>query len=204
MNLKAADRQRQILLAAAECFARKGFHQTTMDDIAREAGISAGLIYRHFAGKEELIIELVKTNTRVQQTKLDQARQYKDFAQTIEAFFDIGDDIIDWHTRSVLLVEVVAESLRNKRVADVVVQDDIDFIHEFAALITQAQSQGQIDPSLAPLETAELLVALTEGMLLRLSLASEDDDFDEATFNKTLKTLYTRFLGLKPATGEAA
>ena len=202
MNLKAPDRQRQILFAAAECFARKGFHQTTMDDIAREAGISAGLIYRHFAGKEDLIIELVKANTRIERTKLDQARQHNDFTQTIEAFFDCGDDILDWHTRSVLLVEVVAESLRNKRVADVVERDDIEFANEFAALIAEAQSKGQIDPSLAPLETAELLIAMSEGVLLRLSLASKHDNFDDATFNKTLQTLYTRFLGLKPTAGE--
>lgn len=202
MNLKAEDRQKQILLAAAECFARKGFHQTTMDDIAREAGISAGLIYRHFAGKEDLIIELVKTNTHIERTKLDQARQHEDFAQTIETFFDIGDDIIDWHTRSVLFIEVVAESLRNKRVADVVERDDIEVVDELAALIAQAQSKGQVDPSLAPLETAELLIAMSEGVLLRLSLASEHDNFDDDTFNKTLKTLYTRFLGLKPTAGE--
>lgn len=48
-------RRRQILTAAARCFARRGFHRTTMQDIADQAGISAGAIYRYFEGKESLI-----------------------------------------------------------------------------------------------------------------------------------------------------
>ena len=47
-----AARRRQILDAAAACFARDGFHRTSMQDIVRESGISAGLVYRYFAGKE--------------------------------------------------------------------------------------------------------------------------------------------------------
>ena len=38
------DRRRQILRAAMTCFARRGFHLTTMNDISAEAQISVGLI----------------------------------------------------------------------------------------------------------------------------------------------------------------
>ncbi|MGI5506920.1 TetR/AcrR family transcriptional regulator [Lentzea sp. CA-135723] len=47
-----------IVAAAARCFARNGFHQTSMPDIAAEAGLSAGAPYRYFAGKEDLIAEV--------------------------------------------------------------------------------------------------------------------------------------------------
>ncbi|GAA0272896.1 TetR/AcrR family transcriptional regulator [Cryptosporangium japonicum] len=53
-------RRRQILDAAAVCFARDGFHRTSMQDIVRECGISAGLVYRYFAGKDEMIAEIVR------------------------------------------------------------------------------------------------------------------------------------------------
>lgn len=48
-------RRRQILDAAIACFARKGFRETTMADIADEAGVSDGLAYRYFGGKDEII-----------------------------------------------------------------------------------------------------------------------------------------------------
>jgi AcrR family transcriptional regulator len=40
------DRRTQILDAALVCFAKRGFHQTSMHDISADAGISVGLIYR--------------------------------------------------------------------------------------------------------------------------------------------------------------
>jgi AcrR family transcriptional regulator len=46
------DRRTQILEAAVVCFAKRGFHQASMHDISAEAGISVGLIYRHFKIKK--------------------------------------------------------------------------------------------------------------------------------------------------------
>lgn len=48
-------RRREILEAAFRCFARRGFHATTMQEIADEAGLSAGAPYRYFDGKQALI-----------------------------------------------------------------------------------------------------------------------------------------------------
>src|SRR5262245_30602356 len=48
-------RRRQILTAALRCFAREGFHRTTMQDIFREADLSPGAVYTYFKGKDELI-----------------------------------------------------------------------------------------------------------------------------------------------------
>src|SRR3954469_17948312 len=48
-------RRRQILSAALRCFARQGFHRTTMQDIFREADLSPGAVYSYFDGKDELI-----------------------------------------------------------------------------------------------------------------------------------------------------
>src|SRR5882672_5665332 len=48
-------RRQAILHAAATCFARDGFHRTSMHDIVRESGVSAGLMYRYFAGKDDMI-----------------------------------------------------------------------------------------------------------------------------------------------------
>src|SRR3954462_3215845 len=48
-------RRRQILSAALRCFARAGFHRTTMQDIFREADLSPGAVYSYFKGKDELI-----------------------------------------------------------------------------------------------------------------------------------------------------
>ena len=57
-KLPAADRRQAILTAAAPVFARLGRVGTTTKDIAKAAGISEALIYRHFSGKDALYAEL--------------------------------------------------------------------------------------------------------------------------------------------------
>jgi len=48
-------RRQAITAAAMRCFARDGFANTSMADIIKEAGSSAGSVYSHFAGKAELL-----------------------------------------------------------------------------------------------------------------------------------------------------
>jgi AcrR family transcriptional regulator len=53
-----AARRDQIIAAALACFARAGYHATTMDDVAAQAGLSKGTPYLYFPGKEALFIAL--------------------------------------------------------------------------------------------------------------------------------------------------
>lgn len=48
-------RREQILAAASRCVAREGFHKTTMADVIREAGLSAGAVYGYFRSKNDII-----------------------------------------------------------------------------------------------------------------------------------------------------
>ena len=51
----AIDKRRQILDAAVRVFARMGFHQCRVSDIADEAGVAYGLVYHYFDTKEEIL-----------------------------------------------------------------------------------------------------------------------------------------------------
>jgi AcrR family transcriptional regulator len=52
-------RREQILAAAKQVFAEKGFHETTIADVARGAGLSYGVVYWYFDSKEELFQALM-------------------------------------------------------------------------------------------------------------------------------------------------
>jgi len=51
----------RILEAANKVFAEKGYHEATMDDIAKRLGVSKGAIYLYFSSKEDLFEALCKT-----------------------------------------------------------------------------------------------------------------------------------------------
>ena len=55
------DRPQEITAAAFEAFAEKGFAGTRVDDVAKRAGVSKGLLYLYFKTKEELFKAVVKS-----------------------------------------------------------------------------------------------------------------------------------------------
>ena len=57
---RAEDRPDEVLDAALKLFAKNGFAATKVEDIATEAGISKGAVYRYFTSKEEIFESLVK------------------------------------------------------------------------------------------------------------------------------------------------
>ncbi|GLU42117.1 MULTISPECIES: TetR/AcrR family transcriptional regulator [unclassified Pseudomonas] len=58
-DAQRAKRREQILEAAWCCFQHRGLSATTMEDIVREAGVSAGSVYLYFASKDELVLAAV-------------------------------------------------------------------------------------------------------------------------------------------------
>ena len=58
-SLTAEVRKKSIILAAGPLFAEKGFHATSMREIAKKAGVSEALIYKYFPSKESLYNELL-------------------------------------------------------------------------------------------------------------------------------------------------
>jgi AcrR family transcriptional regulator len=59
-RLSGEERRAAILDSALAVFADRGYHASSIDDIAREAGISKALIYEHFSSKQELYAELIE------------------------------------------------------------------------------------------------------------------------------------------------
>lgn len=97
---RAGSRRRQVLDAAVKVMGRNGFHQMSMQDLAAEAKVSVGLIYKYFGGKEDL---LLATIVRIQDAFRDQ------LAPVIAA---AGDDVVDQLTAGVRrYIEIVDENL---------------------------------------------------------------------------------------------
>ena len=63
-RLTGEERRTGILDAALAVFSKSGYHAASIDDIAREAGVSKALIYEHFASKQELYGDLIARNAR--------------------------------------------------------------------------------------------------------------------------------------------
>jgi TetR/AcrR family transcriptional repressor of uid operon len=161
------DRPEQILKAAMICFAKRGFHQTSMHDISAEAGISVGLIYRYFENKDAVISAMADRHKNELHEVLERARQAPSLLEAVDILFTAHCCENSPQVQSAFVVDLYAEASRNPQVADLVrdvLQTAMDGVTDLIARSPEAQSAAH---GLMPNELAELIFAVARGMLMR-------------------------------------
>lgn len=73
MRLPADQRRQQLLDVARDVFSERGFHATSMDDVALRAGVTKPVLYQHFPSKRALYIELLQDTGAHLLRELEQA-----------------------------------------------------------------------------------------------------------------------------------
>src|ERR1041384_1278499 len=160
------DRPTQILDAAVACFAKRGFHQTSMHDISAEARISVGLIYRYFENKEAVISAMADRHKKEIGELLGRARQAPTLLEALEILFTAHCCESEPRVISAFVVDLYAEASRNPRVADLVRDVLKTSMAGVAELIEQAPKAQTATHGLTPIELAELIFAVARGMLM--------------------------------------
>jgi TetR/AcrR family transcriptional repressor of uid operon len=161
-----ADRRSQILDAALVCFAKRGFHQTSMHDISGEAGISVGLIYRYFENKEAVISAMADRHKEEISEVLERARQAPTLLESLEILFTAHCCEDAPQVVSAFVVDLYAEASRNPHVADLVrdvLETAMNGVRDLIARAPEAQNTGN---NLKPDDLAELIFAVARGMLM--------------------------------------
>lgn len=160
------DRRSQILEAALVCFAKRGFHQTSMHDISGEAGISVGLIYRYFENKEAVISAMGDRHKKEISEMLERARQAPTLLESLEILFTAHCCEDAPQLVSAFVVDLYAEASRNPHVADLVrdvLETAMKGVTDLIARAPETQHGGN---DLKPDELAELIFAVARGMLM--------------------------------------
>ena len=159
-----ADRRFEILRAAQTCFARSGFHQTSMQEICIEAGMSPGNLYRYFRSKEEIIAGIAERD------RADAAEQFAavgkgDFFDGLAALAQ--HHLVERSAEEVALcAEIMAESRRNPAVARIYQDMEVDVRARFIALLRSAAERGEIR-DIDFDGTVTVLFALADGLSWR-------------------------------------
>lgn len=188
-------RREHILDAAEQCFARQGFHRTTMQDICREAGISAGALYVYFASKEALIAGIVE---RDRQKLSAQFSSLADSSDLMQAMAALGQHyfIDEPQYKRILHIEIGAESTRNPEVGAAFQTTDRYCLDRFSELFERAKSEGKIAPALDIPEISRVVGVIGDGMFWRRAV---DPNFDAQAALTTIIGILTGLLNPTPA-----
>ncbi|UCZ74656.1 TetR/AcrR family transcriptional regulator [Dickeya zeae] len=160
---KTQARRDQIVAAARLCFRRSGFHGASMAEIAGQAQLSVGQIYRYFVNKDDIIEEIVRriVDIRLQRMTPENGdpQRFIPLLARRQLPVNPGDDDDD-----LLMLEVASEATRNPRVADIMRDAEQKMFSHTSTLIKKRFPHFP-DEDIAA--RTELIAVLCEGSTFR-------------------------------------
>lgn len=169
---RAELRKIQVLDAATECFRLNGFHNTSMAQISKAAGMSVGHIYHYFENKEAIISAIVDRELQYLQSIILRIRERSAGSDLLRATADEAQyavhEILN-DQNAPLILEIIAEAARNPAVAAIVQNSDRQAMAYFKGLIEDGLRQRGVDFNERDLEgPLEVLYAVFEGFSIRV------------------------------------
>ncbi|MGE4371622.1 MAG: TetR/AcrR family transcriptional regulator [Xanthobacter sp.] len=165
-------RRQSILEAAMDCFARDGFHGTSMQKICQEAGMSPGALYRYFPSKESLIAAIVSEERTERLHVFDTVTQAP---AILPAMLETIAEILRDHSLPTARLgpEIMAEAIRNeplRNAIEPVEQETRDMLRD---MLHTAMARGEIAPELNLEDVLVMFQIMGDGVVLHHQLHPE-------------------------------
>jgi AcrR family transcriptional regulator len=182
-------RRQEILTAALRCFARNGFHSTTITDIVRESGVSQGTFYLYFETKDDVIAALADDRSQGDAIINAIAGAEADPVVGLAILFELHGRTLGDAQRADerrVAIQGWAEALRNDAIRLRLVANTSRVQQEIARLIERGQRTGQFRADAEPQGLARAVMALFRGLTL---LTAWDGAFDPALTAKSIEDM---------------
>jgi AcrR family transcriptional regulator len=172
-----AARRRQILDAALACFSRRGFHQTSMQAIFEEAGLSPGAVYRYFESKEEIVRAIASETLTGFAGAIQPGPQGEPLGprEILGRLFDALERVELRTERLRLALQIWGEALHNPEVKSFLLEIVDRLRGQISADLRDAQERGALDPELDPEYAGRVLLAMAQGFVVQSTWYPELD-----------------------------
>lgn len=193
-------RREHILDAAGACFAREGFHRTTIQDICREAELSPGALYVYFDSKEALIAGLCERDRNEFAQRFAVLAAAPDFIEALQSISQhyFFDDPVE---KQRVAIDMGLESTRNPRVAEIYRGVDSFCLDSFESLFQRLKDEGRIAPAADIPTIARVFHVMGDGLFWRRAI---HPDFDAKAVLPVMVNLVAALLNpISPQTAEA-
>lgn len=158
----------EILKAATHLFANRGFHETSMSEVAREARVSKALIFWHFKTKEELFLAVLNRLLEPYFIDFAEEAQILDERQQILKLVEFYLLFVRDNLSSVRFF--LAQMLREQNLSETLNEQVMKLYNGYRGmlveLITRAQQRGLCETGFAPETAAGFIVSALNGLLI--------------------------------------
>jgi AcrR family transcriptional regulator len=174
---KEEARQR-IVQTALLVFAEKGYHETTMEDIAERLGVSEGAIYLYFKSKRELFKAIFPTGRQQSRHIISSSIKSED---PVKAFFYSAVNVYEqYEPISGLLLELLAEASRDASLKKIFRDDYDEDCEALRRFLEQLRKRSLIGANIDAHSISVGIVALFYGYAVSRVLGIRKDDAKRA------------------------
>src|SRR5437879_13414518 len=153
----------RILDAANKVFAEKGYHEATMDDIAKRLGVSKGAIYLYFPSKEDLFEAMVKTAPQAFKEILYSS--FGDEADPVQSATQFFDKMLKLSASNPgLSFEILSEASRNPTLKRILKQNHAEYEEVLTSFLAEGQKRRFVGDNLDIRPLANALIAIWNGL----------------------------------------
>ncbi len=175
----AGDKAHRIVEAMRASVAHRGVAGSTFDHVAREAGVSRGLLHYYFGTKERLLAEVVRRDCEVRIAALESQLAEASCADDVLALLRVAlEDIVDQPEFVTVVFEFFTLSRRNAEVAAEFAELLRRTSQHVAEVLRAKQEEGVLHLRAEPEAVADILFALGDGVAMRM-LVEPDRDWRE-------------------------
>lgn len=193
-------RREQILAATWRCFFRRGIHATSMEEIIREANLSAGAIYLYYKGKDDLIVAAISTYMATLRGLLLPILTKKTASGPLAFVHEITSTIHKYTKRSEMDLNVVilmcwSEAQTNSRVKALIIGFQANYRAALTQVVRQWQKRGQLKSQGKPDDLAKALLSFFLGFIVQSALLGT---VDPETISRGMEGLLMGIATAKP------
>ncbi|GAA0943939.1 TetR/AcrR family transcriptional regulator [Actinocorallia libanotica] len=188
-------RRRQIVHAAAELFAAKGFERTTTAEICRAAGTSTGNLFHYFPNKKAVFLAVFEEDGEEKREALARAQAGDDPWRALLEVVNLLAAPAAEPLVPPLVMEAMVQAYRDPEVEAALERDNEQELAALTALLAKAAAAGRIDPGLDPRGTATWVQTLIGSLY---TAAAGDPAFKPAEQLPVLHLILRRFLRAVP------
>jgi AcrR family transcriptional regulator len=187
-------RREQIVAAARQCVAGQGFHKTTMADVIRESGLSAGAVYGYFKSKDEIVGAIADEALGSIDQLFEEILARQEPLSPVDALRAILEHVIRLAEQpggdvTRIAVQAWAEALHNEAIHATASSKYALLRGYFVEIARRAQADGTVDSGTKPEYIAQVLFGMLPGFILQRLLLG---DVTPASYTAGLAALLPR------------
>jgi AcrR family transcriptional regulator len=167
----------KIIQTALDIFSKNGYRATTMNDIAKEMGVSKGALYSYFKSKDDILKEIFQSHHQILREILCKSVDGQDYVLMMEKAYKLMTEKYNEFIH--MSFETFALASHDKHIRNIIREDHEKDVEVLRELLQNLMEKGAVRTDVNPRIMAQLVDALFTGIWLNLIMGYDNAEVHE-------------------------